>query len=459
MSFLSLFLLLLVWVAAIVIFTTKFKLHPFLALLICGLGFGLTSGGSPTDVIATINTGFGNTLSSIGIVIVLGTSLGIFLEQAGGAEAIARGVIKLVGQKHIAFALSVVGYLVGIPVFSDTGFIILSPLNKALARKLKTTVATGAIALSLGIFATHTMVPPTPGPIAAAAIMDANLAKVIIFGLIASFVAMIVGWLFATKVASKVYVSPDPVENNTPVSKQVSPEPQTDVLQNGHQVNSFIAFLPIFLPILLIVLGSITTFPSQPFGDGDFASTLQFFGQPVMALAVGFLSTLLMLKRINTTLFSMEGWVGKAIVASGNILVITGAGGAFGAIIQSSGIADSLSDVISFHSPLGILLPFAIAVAIKTAQGSATVAIITTAGIIAPLLGTLGLDGDSARALTVVAIGAGALIVSHANDSHFWAVTQFSGMSIGQGYRLQTVGTLLTGSCAMIAVIIMSFFI
>lgn len=452
MSFISLFLLLLFWVAVIVVSTTKFKLHPFLALLLCGLGFGLTSGSSPIDVINTLNTGFGNTLSSIGIVIVLGTFIGIFLEKAGGATAIAQGLIKLVGEKHIAFALSLVGYLVGIPVFSDTGFIILSPLNNALARKMKTTVTVGAIALSLSIFASHTMVPPTPGPIAASAIMNANLAQVIIFGLITSFVAMLAGWIFALKVASKIHVEPLSAENHIADEKAF-----TETVVKQH-VNPFIALLPILLPIILIVIGSIATLQSQPFGDGDLSTIIQFFGQPVIALLIGFLSTLLMLKRIDRKLFGMDGWVGKAIVASGNIMIITGAGGAFGSIIQSSGIADTLGDGLSFHK-LGILIPFAIAVALKTAQGSATVAIITTASIVAPLLGSLGLDGEALRALTVVAIGAGAMIVSHANDSQFWVTVTFSNMNIGQGYRLQTLGTLVTGVCSIVTVLIISMFL
>ncbi len=209
--------------------------------------------------------------------------------------------------------------------------------------------------------------------------------------------------------------------------------------------SAFASLMPILIPILLIVLRSIAEFPTKPFGEGVILKGLGFVGQPVVALLLGVVLALFLPKKLERTMLSDQGLVGKAILDAAIIIIITGAGGAFGKVLQNSGIAAVVGDTLS-NTPLGILLPFIIAAGIKTAQGSSTVAIITTAGLMAPLLTPLGLDGETAKALVVVAIGAGAMVVSHANDSFFWVVTQFSHMSPEQGYKLQTLGTLAQGA-------------
>jgi GntP family gluconate:H+ symporter len=216
------------------------------------------------------------------------------------------------------------------------------------------------------------------------------------------------------------------------------------------------ALLPIFLPLVLIVARSIAELPSKPFGNGGAAlELLGFLGQPIVALLIGVALAMTLPKRFDQQMLSMTGWVGEAIVGAATIIVITGAGGAFGKVLQNSGIADVIGDALT-GTHFGVWLPFIIAASIKTAQGSSTVAIITTAGLVAPLLGSLGLDGESQRALAVVAIGAGAMVVSHANDSYFWVVTQFSGMDVQTGYRLQTLGTLVQGTAAACAVYLLT---
>lgn len=201
--------LLVASIVFIVVMTAHFKLHAFLALLLAALGFGLFSGMAPLDVVTSINTGFGGTLGSIGIVILAGTIIGIFLERSGGAQTLAESAIRLTGEKNVPLAMGLVGYVVSLPVFCDSGFVLISPLNKALSRRAGMTVASGAIALSLGLYATHTMVPPTPGPVAAAGIVHASLGLVIGWGLLVAFFAMLVGWLFAILYASRVYIAPD----------------------------------------------------------------------------------------------------------------------------------------------------------------------------------------------------------------------------------------------------------
>lgn len=447
-------LMLVLSIVFIVVTTAKFKLHPFLSLILAAFGYGLAVGMDPLKVVSSVNDGFGATIGYIGIVIIAGTIIGVFLEKSGGAQAIAESALKITGEKNVPLAMGVVGYLVSMPVFCDSGFVILSPLNKALSRKAKITLASGAIALSLGLYATHTMVPPTPGPVAAAGLVGADLGLVILWGALVSVFAMLAGWLFAVFYASRVYIDPA-AEEATPARAPAQPAVQ-------RQPGTLKAILPIIVPILLIVLQSLAKYPTKPFGEGVLVDWLIFFGQPVVALLIGVALALLLPERLNRDMLSGAGWVGHAIVAASSIIIITGSGGAFGKVLQNSGIADVIKDNIigeggiTAEGGLAILLPFFIAAAIKTAQGSSTVAIITTAGIIAPLLATLGLDSETAKALVVVAIGAGAMVVSHANDSYFWVVTQFSNMSVKEGYRLQTLGTLIEGGCAAVTVYVLS---
>jgi GntP family gluconate:H+ symporter len=435
-----LLILLVIAIAFIIIATARFKLHPFLALLITAFGFGILAGMPLADVVKSVNDGFGGTIGYIGIVILAGAIIGAFLEKSGGAYRLAESVLRVTGRKNVPAAMSIMGYVVSIPVFCDSGFILLSPLNKALCRRAGITIAGSAIALSLGLYATHTMVPPTPGPIAAAGIIKADIGLVILWGLCVAAIACVAGWLFAVLVASKVQISPDkPGEEPPPLpSMQDSP-------------SALLSLMPILIPILLIVLRSIAEFPTKPLGDGLVYMLLGFVGQPVVALLIGVALALLLPKKLERSMLSDQGLVGKAILDAAIIIIITGAGGSFGKVLQNSGIAAVVGSSLS-DTPLGILLPFVIAAGIKTAQGSSTVSLITTAGLMAPLLTPLGLDSETAKALVVVAIGGGAMVVSHANDSFFWVVTQFSNMSPETGYKLQTIGTLVQGIVAGAAV-------
>ena len=441
-----LLILLLLAVVFIIIATTKLNLHPFLALLIAAFGYGILSGKmSLEQIVEAVNAGFGGTIGYIGIVILAGAVIGTFLEKSGGAYKLAESTLKLVGSKNVPLAMGIIGYIVSIPVFCDSAFVILCPLAKALSGKVKISLAASAIALSLGLYATHTMVPPTPGPVAAAGILGADLGLVILWGALVSIVALGAGWLFAIKFAAKIYISPEGESSEQDLRELTAEAP-----------SALKSVVPIFLPIVLIIARSIGDFPSHPFGQGDVAAVIGFLGQPVVALLVGVFFALLLPKKLTTEMLSASGWVGQAVVAAATIIIITGCGGAFGKVLQNSGIADVVKGYLGESAGLSIWLPFIIAAALKTAQGSSTVAIITTAGIVAPLLGTLGLESPTARALAVVAIGAGAMVVSHANDSYFWVVTGLSKMSVKQGYKLQTLGTLIEGCAAAVTLWIIS---
>lgn len=437
--------LLILSIAFIIVATARFELHPFLALLITAFGFGILAGMPLLDVVKSVNDGFGGTIGYIGIVILAGSIIGTFLEKSGGALTLAERTLKLTGEKNVPAAMGIVGYVVSMPVFCDSGFVLLSPLNKALARKAGITLAGSAIALSLGLYATHTMVPPTPGPVAAAGILNADLGLVILWGLVVSFVALIAGWLFAVLVASRTYISPDTGEE----------EPETVAQPSGPLPGLGKSTAPIIVPIVLIVIRSFVELPSKPFGEGTLITLISFIGQPVVALLIGVGLAMLLPKKLSKDMISSTGWVGHAIVAAATIIIITGAGGAFGKVLQNSGIAQVIGQSLA-GVPLGIWLPFIVAAGIKTAQGSSTVSIITTASLMAPLLPSLGLEDETAKALVVVAIGAGAMVVSHANDSYFWVVTRFSNMNVPTGYRLQTLGTLCEGTAAAIALWLLS---
>jgi GntP family gluconate:H+ symporter len=434
-----LIILFLISVLLIVISSTRFHLHPFLALLFAALFFGLFS--MPLQqIVVSINEGFGGTIGHIGIIIIFGTIIGAFLEHSGGAFAIAEKLLKLIGKNRVPMAMTMVGYIVSIPVFADSGFVILSPLNKALSKRAKRSLAGTAIALSLGLMVSHTLIPPTPGPIAATGILKADLGMVILLGLPTSLIAMLVGWLFAEKFASKIYIDPNP---------ELSEEDTKEKLQSAP--SAFNALLPILIPILFIIIKSISTFPSAPLGDGFIQSLFEFLGEPLIALMLGVLLAMRLPKKISTRLLSSTGWVGKALLNAAIIIMITGAGGAFGKVLQNSGIASVIGEKLSDAS-LGIWLPFIIAAAIKTAQGSSTVALITTASIIAPMTDSLGFDTSVVKALVVLAIGAGSMVTSHVNDSFFWVVTQMSRMDMRTGYKLQSLGSFIIGLASAIVI-------
>ncbi|AMG01534.1 GntP family permease [Vibrio mimicus] len=445
----SLILILLAVIAFIVLATTKFKLHPFLALLIAAFVAAFAY-GLPADSIAkTITTGFGGILGYIGLVIVLGTIIGVILEKSGAAITMADTVIKLLGERFPTLTMSIIGYIVSIPVFCDSGFVILNSLKESLAKRLATSSVAMSVALATGLYATHTFVPPTPGPIAAAGNLglESQLGLVIAIGLFVAAVAAIAGMLWANRFQQ---VEADIVDAQES-SKQ---DWQALKASYGTLPTASQAFAPIFVPILLICLGSIAKFPSFPVGKGMLFEVLTFLGQPLTALLIGLLLSVRLLKSTDKVAEFGER-ISQGITSAAPILLITGAGGAFGAVLKATPLGDYLGTTLSALG-VGIFMPFIVAAALKSAQGSSTVALVTTSALVAPLLGQLGLDSEMGRALTVMAIGAGAMTVSHANDSFFWVVSQFSRMSVGLAYRAQTMATLVQGVTAMAVVYVLS---
>jgi GntP family gluconate:H+ symporter len=442
-----LLILLILSIIFLVVSTTRYNIHAFFSLLTVAIFFALFAGMPLPEIVNSVEEGFGGTIGKIGIVVIAGTVIGTFLEKSGGAFAMAEAILKLIGKKSISLTMAVVGYIVSIPVWADSGFVILLPLTRALTKRAKISLATTALSLSLGLIAAHTMMPPTPGPIAAAGILDADLGTVILIGFPISFAVAIVGWLFATKLASRVYIDADSDHTDQQISALAE--------EAG---SPFKAFAPILVPIFLIVLKSIADYPTHPFGIGSLANFFSFIGSPLIALLIGILLALTLPKKFDTKMLSASGWVGEGILAAAIIILITGAGGAFGKVLQNSGIADVVGHQLSGYN-IGIWLPFLIAAAIRVAQGSATVAIITTASILAPMTTALGLDSGIAKALMVLVIGSGSFVGAHANDSFFWIFTQMIKIDVRTGLKLMTLGSTVCGFSGAIIIWIVSLIV
>lgn len=435
-----LLIILILSIVFIIYMTARLKMHAFLVLLLAAFGVGVLAKMPLLEVIKTVTDGFGGILSYIGIVIIAGTIIGTLLEKSKGTLTMANTVLKIVGKTRTALAMSLTGAVVSIPVFCDSGFVILSSLNKSLAKKAKISMATMAVALSTGLYATHTLVPPTPGPIAAAGTIGADLGLVIMFGVVTAIPAILAGYFWATKFSSRYWVDSDidievETEENKPLPKALD------------------SFAPILIPIILITLKSIADFPANIFGTGWFRTFLDFIGDPTVALIIGIFLAFRLLPSWDKKY--INGWVGEGLKNAATIIMITGAGGAFGSILSATPIGDYLGETLATYH-LGIFLPFIIAAALKTAQGSSTVALITTSALVAPLLPALGLVSPAAKALVVMATGAGAMTISHANDSYFWVVSQFSNLDTTTAYKTHSMATLVQGLVTIIFVAILA---
>ena len=429
----------------ILIAIVKYDIHPFLALFVGAILYGLLS-GMPVDLILkSITEGFGGVLGSIGLLILLGVIMGTFLEKTGGVLVIAEKILSWIGEKSVTVAMLLSGYILSIPVFGDSTFIMMNPISKSLSLKSGVPYAATTIAVALGATASHSLVPPTPGPIATAGILEADLGMIIFWGLIVSLITLVPSYFFIRKVCLKIPLEPKVAE--VEIGKTLPKPPSV-----------FNSFLPVIVPLILIILASIAKYPTKPFGENEFTSVILFIGSPVIALLLGAFLSFTLPAKFDRKLLSSSGWIGEAMLIAAPVILITGAGGVFGKMLQNSGIGDMVSSNMS-SANWGIFLPFLIAFALKTAQGSSTVAMITTASIIAPLLVSLGLDSETMRVFAALSIGAGAIAISHANDSFFWAVTQLSGLSIKQGNQTHSLGTLIMSVTAISVIYLITLFV
>ena len=432
-SLLSIFIV----IAWIILGTSFTKLHPFIVLLIAAVILSILLGIAPLDATGLIFKGFFKIIKNIGLLILFGTIIGTALEQSNGTLALAKGIIKSLQKLPLPYAVSCIGYLVSIPVFCDAAFVILSQLNKTLSYQTKTPMVGLTVALSTGLFAPHVLVPPTPGPLAAAA--NLNLENLILLigvgGSIALILIFVGGWYGNYLIKKNKYIESNESSKNSHTEKIIE-------LPNFSK-----AILPILVPISLMCLGTLLKIVPSFIG----LEYLMFLTKPSAALGIGLLFAFRLL--INQPKKNINKVIKKGFKQAIPILVITGMGGALGRVIQTIPLEDYALEVSTF-SGFGILIPFMIAALLKTAQGSSTVAIITTSSIIFPLLSVLGLDSEMGKVWAIMALGVGSMTVSHANDSYFWIVSQMSGMDVKTAYRTHTVGTLLQGTVGIIVVLI-----
>ena len=444
--------LIIAFVLAIIIMIvaiSKYKVHPFLSIMSVSLILALVAGIPLGDIANVIGAGFSGTFSSIGIVIILGALIGTVLEQTGAALKLADMVVKLVGEKNPELAIELMGWVVSIPVFCDSGFVILDPIRRAMVRRTKTSSVAMTVALSAGLYISHVFIPPTPGPIAAANTLGIgdNLLLVMGLGVAASILPLIAGLVFAKAVGKKVK-SADETGDTGEVVKTY----EELVASYGQLPGGFNALAPIIVPIILMALGSIASMA----GWTGFAFDLfNFLGKPIIALAVGTICAVIQLATTKK-LDKFYDMTNDTLKVTGPILFVTAAGGVLGKVISSSDMVNFITEHATVLGSVGIFFPFLLAAILKSAQGSSTVAITTTAGIVAPLLGAMGFTTPAEIALVVMAIGAGAMTVSHANDSYFWVVTNFGQMTPEQGYKTQTMLTLILGLSSMVGIFILS---
>jgi Gnt-I system low-affinity gluconate transporter len=424
----------------------KTKLHAFVALLLVSLIVGIAAGMPLGEVVTSIQNGMGGTLGFVAVVVGLGAMFGRMLEVSGGAERLAQTLINKFGEDKAQWSLGITGFLVAIPVFFDVGFIILVPIVYGLAKKTGKSLLYYGIPLLAGLAVTHSFIPPTPGPIAVADLIGADLGWVILFGVIAGIPSMIIaGPLFAKFISKRIHA--------------VVPEyMQVEEMEYDKELPSFglIASL-ISIPLVLILLNTLS---GVLLDEGNTIRTvLTFLGHPFVALTIATILTFILLgTKRGYTRDEVQEIATKALEPAGIIILVTGAGGVFKQVLIDSGVGEVLGEMMAGSSLPPIALAFLIAMVVRVAQGSATVSMVTAAGLMSPLISTLGLEGP-VLGLMVIAIASGATVFSHVNDSGFWLVNRYFGLDVKDTLKSWTVMETLIGFVGFAVAFILGIFI
>ncbi|MBP7503870.1 MAG: gluconate transporter [Prolixibacteraceae bacterium] len=434
-------------VALLLFLVLKLKISAFISLLITAIYVGLLSGMAPEAVLKSIQEGMGSTLGFVATVVGLGAIFGQILETSGGAEALAHSLVRRFGQEKAPWAMALTGFLVAIPVFFDVGFIILVPIVYALARDTRRSLLYYAIPLLAGLAATHTFVPPTPGPVAVADIINVQLGWVILFGLLLGIpTTILAGPVWGRYISGKIYL---PAPGEPPEESPPSELPSFGLIAS-------LIGVPLFLILLNTLTGVLVD--KDILGVSLLTTAIRFLGHPFTALIIATLLAiwLLGLRRGMTRQAILE-LSNKALGPAGLIILITGAGGVLKQILVDSGMGKMMAESMAGSSLSPIFLAWLLAAVVRITQGSATVAMITAAGIIAPVLQLLNLS-DPLRALVVIAIASGATILSHVNDSGFWLVGKYLGMNEKDTLRSWTVMETIIAVCGLVFALLASLF-
>lgn len=408
-------------IAFLLLFIARFKWHVFFAMLLPILGFALIPGVDINNFIKAFESGFGGTLKGIAIVIVLGSIMAEALKHTGAIQVITRSMVKLVGIKRMPLALTLSGFVLGIAVFSDIAYIILNPLIHSAAAIMNVSMSTMSTGLVGALQLTHALVPPTPGPIAAAALIGADMGKIIIWGSVVAFAGAIAGWIWGQFIVGPRIDAPPSKEF---IGKTFLDEEAATSDEDVKIPSTFRSYLPIVVPVLLIAIQSIIAF-SLP-EESILQRIFGFLGWPVVALGIGVILSYLNIRDKNHKIASKNDWVEEGLRTSAMILVVTGLGGSLSEVLKGTPAVTSITDWVALSGMPAILLPFIIGVIGNMITGSTTVGCITAASLMAPMLPQLGLSPEAA----MLAGASGSVIIKYVNSSYFWVCTSLSKMEL-----------------------------
>ena len=434
-------ILIIISISAVILLTSKWKLNAFVSLFLVSLFLAIAVMPGK-DIIQIMKDSFGSTMASTGFLIILGAIIAVILDKTGAAITLARYILSKTGENNAAAALGITGFITGMPVFCDAGFIVLSGLAKSLSAKTKTAMPFIAGVLGCSLYSVHCLTPTHPGALAAAGILNANIGNLVISGILFAIPGFFVSYFWVKWTTNgKAYPPADEIADYAEKDERTYP-PVT------------LSLLPIVAPLILIAVGSALKIMSLD-ASNLWGKIFIFTGQPIIALLIGVVFALLLLG--NKKIATLNNVFETAIERAGPILIVTAAGGMFGMIIKETGIGATAGIALS-KTGFGLTIPFLVALILKTAQGSSTVAIITAASIVAPMLPGLGLASEAGKLFTMLAMGAGSMMVSHANDSYFWVVTKFSDIHADITLRVFTTATAVMGITVFLCVWIVSLF-
>ncbi len=426
---------------ALILFTVKFRLHPFLSLLFSSLIFSFISGMNVQEMLQSFTAGLGNAMSEIGIVIALGTIIGVLFEKSGSAETVAKTIFKIFGKNKAAFGLAITGYFVSMPVFCDTAFVILSPIAKRLSKDSKISMTAMALSLFAGLHATHILVPPTPGPLSVTGILNADITLVVLLGAAVAVPVTLIGYVAANVFGKKYNYIPKDIDDSDDDRKLPSPAA---------------AFLTIMTPVALMLLKVLGI--ALNVGD-NIQKILNLIGEPIIALSISVVIAAAVYAHTypeDGDAWGFDGIIADSIRTAGQITLIVCAGGAFSSVLAASHLQKILINVIVPSAALGILAPFIIGFILRSCIGSGTVAMVTAATMISPFLNAIGLGSNIGHVIAVLSCAAGSLAVLHGNDDFFWVIATTSEMETTTAYKTLPIVSVLQSFTALICVYVLS---
>lgn len=413
---------LIIGIVLLILLILKTKVHTFLALILAATVIGLLGGMVPGEIPTAIINGFGGTLGSIGIIIGFGVMMGQIFDKSGAAERMALTFIKLFGKKHEHWAMALTGFIVSIPIFCDSGFVIVSPIAKAISKKTGRSIVAIAGPLAAGLVITHSLVPPTPGPLGVAGTFGVDVGQFILVGILLAIPMTIVCCLYSCWLGKRMYQLPSDDGEGWVRPEKHAEYNEVSLTPSRELPSAFASFLPLLAPIVLILLNNVVKAINAAYTDAIWGQILSFLGTPIIAVGIGLLLAIFVLGHKMTRSECIEE-MDKGIKSAGLIILLTGAGGALGNILKVSGTGDYIAQQIAKTAIPIIILPFLIATLVRFVQGSGTVAMVTAAGICAPIIQAAG----ASLLLGAFAACIGSLFFSYFNDSYFWVVNNLMG--------------------------------